>query len=109
MARADLSLPATNDGWFDAAEPGFLGRHAASYELACALWQDPAHAALLARVYAGGTPRDAVEALLYGPDALPSSSFRLPAGCSIRPVATPCFGTGEAERAGTTEPASVSA
>ena len=72
MARADLSLPATNDGWFDAAEPGFLGRHAASYELACALWQDPAHAALLARVYAGDTPRDTVEALLYGPDALPA-------------------------------------
>ncbi len=72
LMRADLSLPATNDGWFEAAEPGFVARHAPLYELACAFWGEPAHAALLARLYAGGETRRSVEALLFGPDALPA-------------------------------------
>lgn len=76
--RDDLSLPATNDGWFDAAQPGFVARHAASYEVACALWGDPGHGALLSRLYAGGTPRAAVEALLHGPDGFGAGTLPAP-------------------------------
>ncbi|HEU5329822.1 MAG TPA: heparinase II/III family protein [Thermomicrobiales bacterium] len=71
LARADRSLPATNDGWFDEAAPNALGSHAASYEAAWNLWHDPAHAAFLSRVYAAGTPRNTPEALLFGPADLP--------------------------------------
>lgn len=74
LLRGDLSLPATNDGWFDAAQPGFLARHAGSYEIAQALWEDPRHDALLARLYAT-TARDSVEALLFGADRLATGAL----------------------------------
>lgn len=72
IMRADLSLPATNDGWYAAAQPGFVAGHAARYELARGLLGDTAYDAMLARLYAHGGVRDSVEALLFGPDTLPS-------------------------------------
>ncbi|MEU4202585.1 heparinase II/III family protein [Streptomyces sp. NPDC026294] len=79
LARADLTLPALNDGWTDVTRPPGVGRYAALYELAWGLWHDPAHAGVLAQVHAGGgLPRDSVEALLYGPEA---------AGLSAAPTA----------------------
>lgn len=81
LLRDDFSLPATNDGWFDAAQPGFLGRHAASYELAANFWQDPLHVAVLARLYGSGVERDSTEALLHGPAQL--SGGTLPAVGSV--------------------------
>lgn len=107
LARADLSLPATNDGWFAAAEPGFLASHAPLYEIAGALWDDPAYGALLARFYAGpwsrgagGTPRRAVEALLFGPDPLPPAASPATASLAQEASGYAVFrgGAGERER-----------
>ena len=78
IVRADLSLPATNDGWFVATERGFVARHAPRYELARGLWGDAAYDAPLARLYAGGESRDSVEALLFGPDTLPPPDRAMP-------------------------------
>lgn len=72
IMRDDLSLPATNDGWFAAAESGFVAGHAPRYELARGLWGGAAYDAPLARLYARGGARDSVEALLFGPDTLPA-------------------------------------
>src|SRR5262249_8027454 len=59
LLRADLSVPALNDGWYYVTEPGHAATHAGLYEIAHALWGVAADAALLARLYAGGAPRDA--------------------------------------------------
>jgi hypothetical protein len=79
LARADLSLPALNDCWFGVSARGELARRAALYETAWTLWRDPAHAALLARLYAAGEPRRSTEALLFGPEVLPAPAAVLPA------------------------------
>ncbi|MER3406630.1 MAG: heparinase II/III family protein, partial [Chloroflexota bacterium] len=79
LARADLSLPALNDCWFGVSAPRELARRAALYETAWTLWHDPAHAALLARLYAAGEPRRSTEALLFGPDILPAPAPSPPA------------------------------
>jgi hypothetical protein len=77
IMRADLSLPALNDGWPTIAASGGIVGYAACYERAWALWGDPRHAALLRRVYGlepeaettAVQPRASVDALLFGPDA----------------------------------------
>lgn len=74
LVRDDLSLAATNDGWLREAEPGALGRHAPIYEAAYGLWADPAHADFLARLYTAAASRTSVEALLFGPAALPAAA-----------------------------------
>jgi hypothetical protein len=70
LLRADLSLPALNDGWYSETEPAALARRAPLYEVAYALWSDPTHHALLSRFYASGVDRTSLEALLFGPDTL---------------------------------------
>ena len=74
LARDDLSLAATNDGWLREAEPDAIGAYAPVYEAAYGLWADPAHAAQLARLYAAGAARTSPEALLFGPATLPAAA-----------------------------------
>lgn len=69
IARTDLTLPALNDGWVSVTEPPGIGAFAPVYEQAWALWQEPAHADALARIYAAGTARASLEAFQFGPDA----------------------------------------
>lgn len=83
LARADLTLPANNDGWMSVSQPPGIGEYAPVYEQAWSLWGEPAHAAVLARIYAGGdaTPRrDSAEAYLFGPDAADLSTAAMPDG-----------------------------
>lgn len=68
MLRADLSLPALNDGWISIALPLGVGGYAAHYEQAYGLWNDPADAAFLRTVYDRGVPRLSETALLMGPE-----------------------------------------
>ncbi len=68
MLRADLSLPALNDGWISIALPLGVGGYAGHYEQAYGLWNDPADAAFLRTVHDRGVPRLSEAALLMGPD-----------------------------------------
>src|SRR5207249_8146531 len=78
-AYPDLSLPAINDCWYHSSLAGDVGHGipaaAPFYEVAAGWYGDPAFAAILAANYgpgpsrpAGTSPRDSVEALLFGPD-----------------------------------------
>lgn len=68
LARADLTLPALNDGWISVTTPPGIGEYAPVYEQGWDLWQDPDHARVLRAVYDRGTRRSSPEALLFGPD-----------------------------------------
>jgi hypothetical protein len=82
-AYPDLTLPALNDCWYHSslvAECGHgMPRSAALYETAAGWFGDAAFHAVLAATYAGGAPRDTLEALLYGPDEVPRTVERPPA------------------------------
>ena len=76
-AYPDLSLVAINDCWFHSSLVGEVGHGippaAAFYEIAAGWYGDAAFESILAQNYGAGKPRDSHEALLFGPDQVPSS------------------------------------
>src|SRR5690606_1431669 len=71
MLRPDLSLPAYNDGWHWISMPSGLGEYLNHYEIAHALWDEPAFARVVARLVGDGFERRGEDALLHGPDPVP--------------------------------------
>lgn len=71
LLRADFSLPAFNDGWYDNTRAGGIGDYISVYERAYNFWQDPAYLQLLSNIYANHKKRTEADALLFGPDEIP--------------------------------------
>jgi hypothetical protein len=73
MLRADFSLPAFNDGWYNITETGGLAEahYVKVYERAYGFWQEPLYLQVMAHIYSRYTKRDEVDALLFGAETLP--------------------------------------
>lgn len=68
LMRADLSLPALNDGWNSMALPLGMAQYASHYEQAYGLWHEQVDEDFLREVYGRGTRRTSEHALTMGPD-----------------------------------------
>ena len=73
MLRADFSLPAFNDGWYNITETGGLAesQYVKVYERAYGFWQEPLYLQVMTHIYSRYTKRDEVDALLFGAETLP--------------------------------------
>ncbi len=85
-AYPDGTLPATNDCWYFTSILGECCHGVPPapdfYEIAFALYGEPAFAANLQRAYASG-PRDSVYALLFGAEALPPATEPVKVGVNL--------------------------
>ncbi len=79
MLRADLSVPAMNDGWFDTSLSGGIAQYANVLERVHGFWGSQHHAEVLARIYMDYRERDLEDALIFGPETLPDPTPAEPA------------------------------
>lgn len=71
LLRADFSLPAFNDGWYDNAYTGGTAQYILVYERAYNLWQDPVYLQMMTNIYTHYGTRNNIDALLFGSETLP--------------------------------------
>ncbi|MAG34724.1 MAG: hypothetical protein CL878_00520 [Dehalococcoidia bacterium] len=87
-AYPDLTLPALNDCWYHSSLLDECGHGipptAGFYEIGAGWYDEPAFGTLLRRMYRD-RPRDSFEALLYGPDELPTEELPRPASVHLAP------------------------